>query len=180
MLKKLWTAFLAYLNPGPLPVVFSASIINVVDADSMEIQVGWRRYSCRLVGIDGPEYGQQFGPEGFHGLCRLAYKSRQVQVERFGVDKYNRMLVRVTVAGVDVSLNLLREGLAWHVPAYAKRHLPQHNEAYARATHVAQASGLGIWSQANPVHPAQFRAERRGPSRPRDARPAGAQRDLFY
>jgi micrococcal nuclease len=174
MLKKLWAGFLALLIPPPLPPVFAATITNVVDADSLEIQVGWHRYNCRLVGIDGPEYGQEFGPEGFFGLVRLAYKSRTVQVENFGVDKFNRMLVRVTVGGVDVALSMLREGLAWHIPTYSQQHIPLHSEAYRRAAHIARASELGIWSQSNPVHPAQYRAEQRG-----KARPANGQYNLF-
>lgn len=174
MLKKLWAGVLALFIPPPLPSVFAATIMKVVDADSLEIQVGWHRYSCRLVGVDGPEYGQEFGHEGFFRLVHLAYKSRTVQVENFGVDKFNRMLVRVTVGGADVALSMLREGLAWHTPTYSQRHIPQHSEAYNRAANVARASGLGLWSQANPVHPAQYRAEQRG-----RAWPANGQHDLF-
>lgn len=164
MFQSFINAVRLLFNPQPLGNAFFAAITNVVDADSLEFRVGWHRYHARLVGVDGPEYIQHYGVEAFTRLCALAYSSRDVQVERVGFDKFNRMLVRVTVGGRDLALELLESGCAWHSPAYSTKSIPQHAERYAQATSRARAARRGLWAYENPVHPAQFRAERRPPS----------------
>lgn len=163
MFQKILKAVLAIFWPEPLGEVFAAAITNVVDADSLEFRVVWHTYNARLVGIDGPEYLQQYGVEAFQRLHALAYSSRDVQVERVGFDKFNRMLVRVTVGGRDLALELLESGCAWHVVAYSTQ-IPQHAERYAQAALRAREARRGLWADDNPMHPAQFRAKRRAPT----------------
>lgn len=163
MFQKILKVVLAIFWPEPLGAVFAAAITNVVDADSLEFRVGWHKYNARLVGIDGPEYGQRYGPESTFRLHDLAYGSRDVRVERVGLDKFNRLLVRVTVGGRDLALEMLESGYAWHVVAYSTA-IPQHAERYAQAAFRAREARRGLWADDNPMHPAQFRAEQRAPS----------------
>lgn len=179
MFQRFIRAILAIFVPVPLGDTFFAAITNVIDADSLEFQVGWHRYSARLVGVDGPEYLQEFGPQAFGILRDLAYSSRDVQIDRHGVDKFNRMLVRVTVGGKDLALELLERGGAWHSPGYTAKSMPQHTEAYAQAMYRARSSRRGLWLAEHPVHPGQFRAERRAPSSFGSRAKPAAQFDLF-
>jgi endonuclease YncB( thermonuclease family) len=177
MFRKIWAVILASFKPQPLGFVFPAKIVNVVDADSLQIQVKWHRYNIRLVGVDGPEYQQAFGADSFQHLVRLAYSSNRVTVERFGFDKFGRMLARVVVGDTDLALGLLQAGFAWHTPAYSQKSIPEHAADYAQASHQARQAGRGLWSQADPMHPAQFRAGLRTPTRSRPAK--ARQFDLF-
>lgn len=179
MFQRIIRAILAIFIPPPLGDTFFAAITNVVDADSLEFRVGWHRYSARLVGVDGPEYRQEYGDEAFCRLRDLAYSSRDVTVERFGVDKFNRMLVRVTVGGRDLALEMLDSGCAWHSPAYSVKSIPQHAERYAQAMYRARAANRGLWRGNDPVHPAQFRAAQRGESRLITKRKPSPQLGLF-
>lgn len=179
MLKTVWLTFLAWLKPQPLGNSFHAKIVNVVDADSLEIQVGWHRYPVRLVGVDGPEYLQEFGVEGFQYLVKLAYSNNCVTVENFGFDKYGRILARIMVGDIDLAHGLLLAGLAWHLPAFSKKSIPEHVARYRHAVHQARQERRGLWAHANPVHPAQFRAARLGPKPGRSSPANNRQQDLF-
>jgi endonuclease YncB( thermonuclease family) len=165
MFKKLWTDFLNWLTPKPLGAVFSARICNVIDADSLQVRVGFQRFTLRLVGVDGPEYVQEYGREAFQYLVKLAYQHPKVTVQRFGKDKYGRMLARVTVGDTDLALGMLQAGFAWHLPAYSQQAIPEHAGRYGFASHEARQARRGLWAGNNPMHPAQFRAARRIPAR---------------
>lgn len=181
MLKKLWAALAAFFKPPELEKVFSARITNVQDGDSIEFAVGFHTYRGRLVGIDAPEYTQAFGQLAAVHLSKLAYMSKDVRIERVGFDKFNRVLVRVTVGSVDIAQAMLQAGLAWHIVSYTKQSIPEHAQSYAMAAYHARADRLGLWSDPNPMAPAQYRAMMRGEIRP-STRPrpkSPRQRDLF-
>jgi len=181
MFKRIWAWLVEYFNPPPLGRKFSARITNVQDGDSLEFYANHRTHRARLVGIDAPEYLQPYGPEAARQLIELAYASDDVVVEQFGRDKFNRLLVHVTVGSVDLAYAMLDAGLAWNIAAYTKQSIPQHAQRYAAAVYHAMDSKKGLWAQPNPVAPAQYRAMMRGdvraPKTPKQK--SSSQRDLF-
>ena len=76
---------------------------------------------------------------------------KPVLVHSKGNDRYRRTLGRVEVAGVDVNLQMVQDGFAWHYVAYSKE------AALADAQAEAKAGKRGLWLDAAPVPPWEFR-----------------------
>jgi micrococcal nuclease len=67
------------------------------------------------------------------------------------VDRYGRLVARVYVGGEDVSLALVRSGLAWHYTKYSR------DPELAEAEMAAKGAQLGLWSRSAPTPPWEFR-----------------------
>lgn len=72
-------------------------------------------------------------------------------------DRYGRGVCRVAVPAGDVCLALIREGLAWHYTAYEREQTPKEREVYRQAQDVAQKARKGLWQDAQPVPPWEWR-----------------------
>ena len=72
-------------------------------------------------------------------------------------DNFGRLLGRVSVGGLDVNLELVRRGLAWHYKRYSI------DPALADAETAARARRAGLWVDPAPVPPWAYR---RGPQTP--------------
>ena len=70
-------------------------------------------------------------------------------------DRYGRLVARVRINGKDVSLELVKAGLAWHYKEYSS------DPTLSGAERQARAEGLGVWSLADPIPPWE---QRRGDS----------------
>jgi endonuclease YncB( thermonuclease family) len=81
-------------------------------------------------------------------------------------DKYGRTVGHVLIDGRDVSLELLKEGMAWHYEKY------DHNKRLREAEQSARAARMGLWSDGNAEPPWEWRADKRGTKAAR-RQPAG-------
>ena len=70
-------------------------------------------------------------------------------------DKYGRLVARVLIDEKDVSLELVKAGLAWHYKEYSD------DSMLAAAEQQARAERAGIWSLPDPIPPWE---QRRGSS----------------
>ena len=104
----------------------------------------------RLAGIDAPEGGQPYAKESRDALAALVF-GRTVEVVDDGRDPAGRVLARVSINGSDVSRELVATGNAWAAPTSTDASL-------TAAQSAAQAAKLGIWSQANPTAPWDYRS----------------------
>jgi endonuclease YncB( thermonuclease family) len=132
---------------------FSAKVIAVLDGDTVLVQRGARSsqpVKVRLDGIDAPEKEQPYGMASRQSLSELVWK-KQVQVGTQAVDDYGRMIAHLTVDGRNVNEEQIRRGMAWE---YSRHH---GNKAYAALESGARQARLGLWSQAEPMPPWQWR-----------------------
>jgi len=65
------------------------------------------------------------------------------------------------INGEDVNLAQVKAGLAWHHREYQREQTPEDRELYARTEEEARAQHRGLWQDANPTEPGQFRREQR-------------------
>ena len=64
---------------------------------------------------------------------------------------------RLLLAGLDCNLEQVKRGLAWHYKQYQREQSPTDQQSYAAAEIEARAAKLGLWRDADPVPPWEFR-----------------------
>ena len=140
----------------PLP----GRVRRVVDGDSIEADVsGYGRISIRLANVDAPEHDQPWGREAGEALARLV-RGGSPEFRLLYRDQYARVVGLVSVNGVVVNEQLVRDGHAW---AYDRR-LPVWLRArYKGFERTAQDSGAGLWgAKAKPIPPWEWRNRKTG------------------
>ncbi len=154
----IWAA-LAVLPADAGADSLSGKVVGVADGDTITVLVDQEAVHVRLAGIDAPEKGQPFGQVSKQGLSKCAY-GNQVEVEWYKKDRYGRTVGKVMAGTIDCGLRQIEQGLAWHYKAYAKEQVPDDRLAYAHAEEAAREARAGLWSEATPVAPWEYRHAR--------------------
>ncbi len=76
---------------------------------------------------------------------------------RFIALAYQRIIGVVLGNGVDSNLEQVKAGMAWWYRQYAKEQTVPQRAAYEVAENQAKAGRVGLWVDANPVAPWEFR-----------------------
>jgi micrococcal nuclease len=137
----------------PLLVIaqqFTGKCVAVTDGDTIGVLRDGKEIKVRLDGIDCPELGQDFGSKAKKFTSNLVF-NREVQIRQTDIDKYGRTVARVIVDGKDVSLELVKAGLAWFYREYS------HDTTLAAAEKAARDNEEGLWALSNPVAPWDYR-----------------------
>ncbi len=119
---------------GQVVGVADGDTITVLDADKVQ-------HKIRLAGIDAPEKKQAFGKR----------------------DRYRREIGKVLVNGRDVNLIQIERGMAWFYRQYQREQSPNDRKLYEAAEDAAKAEKRGLWRDADPVAPWEFRHAKRSP-----------------
>lgn len=133
---------------------FSGQVVRVSDGDTISVMREGRAVAVRLEGIDCPENGQPFSRVAKETTSNLVF-GREVRVSERGADRYGRIVGRVFVAEIDVSLDLVRRGVAWHFRRYSDE------RALAEAERDAKKAKTGLWIDPDPIPPWEWRRQRR-------------------
>lgn len=138
-------------------------IVAVLDGDTVTLlDHSNTQHRIRLAGIDAPEKSQAFGQKSKQSLGGLVF-AQDVTVETGKTDKYGRQIGKILLGGVDVNLDQVKRGLAWHYKAYAREQSQADREAYAAAEDAARKFKVGLWRDNEPVPPWEFRRLRKLP-----------------
>lgn len=133
---------------------------SVHDGDTFRCLSGERDFPVRVAGIDAPETGQAFWRVSRDYLRRLVAEG--TVVDCYKTDRFERQVCRVKDPnGIDVALELVRTGLAWHTVNYRSEQAEDEQERYGAAEAAARSRGLGLWSQSEPLEPGECRALRK-------------------
>jgi micrococcal nuclease len=136
---------------GRAAATFDATVVNVVDGDTIVVEFAGRTEKVRVLGADTPETldprkpVQCYGPEASaHTKQRLAPGTRvALETDAEARDKYGRLLAYVYVGSVRYDDELLRLG-------FARLLIIPPNGVHARvmlqAELEARAEGRGLWS----------------------------------
>jgi endonuclease YncB( thermonuclease family) len=124
---------------------FSARVVSVVDGDTIEVETAdRRRVRIRLEGIDSPERGTPFSNVARNFTRGLAC-DKTVQVKVHDVDRYGRLVARVTSGGKDLSVELVSAGLARHYTVFS------FDSKLEAAQREAQQARRGMWVNGVPA-----------------------------
>jgi endonuclease YncB( thermonuclease family) len=129
-----------------------------VDGDTISVMHDGRAERVRLEGIDCPEDGHPFGKAAKQATSGLVF-GHEVRVHAVGHDRYGRTIGRVYVGDIDVNLQVVRLGLAWHFKRYSSE------EALAHAESDARTARRGLWSDPHALPPWEWRRTRGVPEK---------------
>jgi len=149
---RLLIPFLLFLLalPASGATVYEGKVVHIADGDTLTILWQGKPVKVRLAEIDTPEKRQPFGMRAKQALAGLAF-SKRARVIAVAVDRYRRTVGKVYVGGVDVNATLVRAGYAWVYRRYAKDPRLYEFEKLARA------EKRGLWADAHPIPPWEWR-----------------------
>ena len=132
-------------------------VVAVSDGDTVTILDAERhQHKVRLAGIDAPEKAQAFGQASKISLSDQIF-GREVAVTWDKRDRYGRIIGKISVDHLDVCLEQVRRGMAWHYKQYARDQAPDDRVTYAEAEVAARAARAGLWRDVAPVAPWEWR-----------------------
>lgn len=166
-LRRLMLAVLLYAAALPaLAVEWAGTVVGIADGDTLTLLDGSKTsHRIRLGGIDAPERTQAYGQRARQSLASLA-QGRAAIVDCAKTDRYGRAVCRVVVDGVDVGLEQIRRGFAWHYLRYASEQPAAERNAYASAEQRARDERVGLWSYSAPTPPWDYRRQQKDGSPP--------------
>jgi endonuclease YncB( thermonuclease family) len=136
-------------------------VIGISDGDTITVlDSSNTQHRIRLQGIDAPESRQPFGSRSRESLSALVF-NREVRVEYNSRDRYQRILGKVLVDGRDANLEQIRAGMAWLYRQYADQLSAADRIAYDQAEQSARQARRGLWADADPTPPWDYRREGR-------------------
>lgn len=132
-------------------------VVGVLDGDTINvIDKNNHQYRIRFAGIDAPEKSQAFGQVSKKSLSDLVY-DKFVTVQYNESDRYGRIIGKVIYDEQDINLEQVRRGLAWHYKQYQAKQSSSDREQYANAEMSARKNQKGLWQDANPTPPWDYR-----------------------
>jgi micrococcal nuclease len=144
--------FLFGVMPASATDVITATVISVIDGNTIEIQTEGN-FTQRLIiaGIDCPELTQEFGNEARQFVEKLVLQ-KQIVVRILGKDRKGNYLGVVMIDDTDLRMQLLREGLAWTTEKDPSAELET-------VLSSAQQESKGLWKSEKPTAPWIYRRE---------------------
>ena len=130
-------------------------VIGITDGDTLtarcETLAGMENMKVRLAEIDAPEKAQAFGNRSKQHLSDICFKKSATVVAK-SRDRNGRTVARVACAGVDASEEQVHAGMAWVYDKYVT------DRALYVVQDQARAARRGLWSDAAPVEPWEWRS----------------------
>lgn len=155
VMGRVITLSLFLASPG-LAGEFSGTVVGVLDGDTIKVVHNLQEERIRLRGIDCPEKGQAYGQRAKQATSARVF-GKEVTLRTFGKDRYGRTIAEVILPNGD-NLNqiLVKEGMCWWYRKYASGNMTlEELETEARERRA------GLWAEAQPMPPWEWRESRR-------------------
>jgi micrococcal nuclease len=119
------------------------TVIEVTDGDTLKLSDG---KTFRLYGVNAPEVKEPLFDEAktFTENFLLGKEISFEQEENYMVDKFGRSLGYMFVSGVNLNIELVRNGLA-KVVLYEKRAKIKYQDELLSAENEARLKKVGVW-----------------------------------
>lgn len=129
----------------------TGKVVGVTDGDTITVLTeDNRQVIVRLADIDAPEKNQAFGQVSRQALSDAVF-FKAVTVDIIKIDKYGRSVGYVSANGEDINRRQLQGGHAWVYREYLSR------KNYLNDEGAARRARSGLWKDANPQPPWEFR-----------------------
>lgn len=157
-IDKIRFLFVTIFSGSLCAAEIQGKVIRVLDGDTIEVKTLPAKIvvyevpiRVRLINIDAPEKKQPFGRWSRNQLKALL-AGQSVTVSYTQTDRYDRIVGRVfTTNGTEASRFMVQSGAAW---VYERYNTDKSLPALQRE---AQEQKRGLWADANPVPPWEWR-----------------------
>ncbi len=140
--------------------ILQGLVVGVSDGDSLTLlDAEKRQHKIRLQGIDAPEMKQAYGQKSKESLSKLVY-NKTIKVHWSKKDRFGRTVGQVMLGDIDICLEQVRRGMAWHFKDYQDEQSVKDRDLYDRSEVEARELRLGLWQDAAPIEPAVFRQKK--------------------
>lgn len=131
-------------------------VVGVQDGDTLTcLTAAQQQIRVRLAEIDAPESAQPWGARSKQALSDICFgKDATLAVQ--DTDRYGRTVARVDCAGLDANAEQVRAGMAWAYRQYLR------DQSLLGLEADAKAARRGLWTDAAPVPPWDWRRGQRG------------------
>src|SRR5215471_6445926 len=157
-----WRGVLAAIIPmmlwfllAPLGVSaeqFTGKVVGISDGDTISVLREGKAVKVRLHGVDTPEKAQAFGTQARKFTSDMVFQ-QTVTVIVQNTDRYGRLVGDVLLPdGRSLNQELVKAGMAWWYRPYAPNDI-----MLAQLEAEARAAKRGLWADAHPVPPWQWR-----------------------
>jgi micrococcal nuclease len=136
---------------------FRATVIEIIDGDTLRVEHDGTKEVVRLLNIDAPEPGQPNAERAKHVLGELCLNElvRIIWTER---DKDGTILGTVHEdSGLNVSFEMVKEGMAWNYLHF------EHDRTLAQLESEARKAKRGLWAGRRPTPPWEYRKQHQKP-----------------
>lgn len=136
----------------------TGKVVDVLDGKTLVMQTSAGRVTIELQYLEVPEQGQPFYSIAKDHLSKLA-------VGKFVEHKTHRLIRGISIGrtvsfdGVDLSLQMIRDGAAWHQPRNTSEQSAAEGSEYSAIQDLARNEKRGIWSMPGLKTPWEVRAE---------------------
>ena len=153
----IWGAILAACSNVFGQARFAGIVTEVVDGRTLVVETNGTKLGVRLQYIATPMADQPMHATVRDHLSKLAIgRIVEFKPAQFSGSIY---VGKMTIDGVDVSRQLLRDGAAWHEPRQTSGQNSSEAEEYASDQQLAQQEKRGVWSIPDLKTPWQIQAE---------------------
>jgi endonuclease YncB( thermonuclease family) len=156
-MRNLLLIFVLFLSNIVNAKTIEGLVVGVADGDTITVLDQQKNtYKIRLQGIDAPEKKQAFGEKSKQSLHDLVH-GKQVRIEYDKEDKYGRIVGKITLDDLDICLQQLVLGMAWHYKKYQNEQSVADRVVYNDAELKSKSLKLGLWADETPMPPWEFR-----------------------
>lgn len=146
-------------NAQTAPKQLLGKVVRVHDGDTLTVaDAQGGQYQIRLAGIDAPELRQEYGRNALYNLSGFVF-GKEVVVTYRKIDKYGRIVGRITMNGRDICLKQIEDGYAWHYKEYENEQTESDRKLYSDAEKNARIGEKGLWIAAA-MAPWEWRASK--------------------
>lgn len=130
-------------------------VVRIVDGDTLVLLTEDRdQVKVRLSEIDAPETSQAYGRKSKNALASIC-AGKTASLLNTGKDRYGRTLARVICGDIDANATMVEQGFAWVYDRYVK------DQSLYSLQNEAKEKRLGLWRDANPLAPWEYRRTKR-------------------
>ena len=152
-LRKYLILFVFFINPS-FADQYLATVIKVVDGDTIWVKSENKRIKIRLSYIDAPELKQIYGIRSKDFLTNLIL-DKNVHINTNKRDRYNRHLGEVYIhnkkQSVFVNAKMIKSGNAWVYKIY------RNNQYLSNLENYAKNNKNGLWNEEEILEPWKYR-----------------------
>lgn len=134
----------------------TVQFLSLIDGDSMLVKYNGRAQEVRLIGIDAPEWGQEYGTQAKKHALHFCYGSElRLEFDQKRKDRYGRLLAYVYCGSRMLNESMIRDGYAIAVKVKPNA---KYYKRFKSLEEMARKERRGFWLRGGLKEtPAQWR-----------------------